>query len=199
MEALIQADEMSRRSSPGQGGQVDTGCVKPGRLARPVAKPSLLDAARPSTLPIGDHPSAVTWRQVELERSPGMASLGVLENAAPFSHRRQRCSKAAVVVAQLEPRPGAGASAPITAPAFAGRMGDDRIRPFVEARVARLGPQINIGKAAICALLLDKKGGDHINPRILRRSCLPWLMLCDRPPTRWKAQAKVRKASAPWL
>lgn len=92
-----------------------------------------------------------------------MRAGGVLEDAAPLANAREGRREAAAVI------PGAVVLAAVALevdaghvrPQLAGWVGDDGVRPGVEASVATRGPGVDVGEAEVAASLGHEEGGDH--------------------------------------
>lgn len=149
--------------APQQGRrQTDVASVEPRFLASLMAVPALLDAAGPAPLEISRDPTALIWREVQPEMSPSVRAFRVLENTAVGADGFQCSRKAAIVIAQRETRPGCRGTAPVPAPAFAGWMRHDRIRPGVLASITGLVPRVHVRKTEVDTIRLDEQGGDHL-------------------------------------
>src|SRR6185437_361850 len=97
----------------------------------------------------------------EPKATPGVTVRGMLKDAAPFAHRSKRGGKAAGIIAEfvlvrLPRRP-----VPVPAPAFAGRMRHDRVRPAVQPGIARLVPRVHVRQSEVATPRLDEERRDH--------------------------------------
>src|SRR6185437_9468507 len=134
--------------TPNQRWEIATNYVQPRRLTGDVAVVPLLNLTGPAAFKISGNPPA-RRRLEEPKATPGVTVRGMLKDAAPFAHRSKRGGKAAGIIAEfvlvrLPRRP-----VPVPAPAFAGRMRHDRVRPAVQPGIARLVPRVHVRQSEV--------------------------------------------------
>lgn len=162
MKPLIDANEVTLSPPPTQRRRLCSARIKPSRFAGSVAVMALLNMASPTTEFVGSIPPAALMWPVETKRGPRMAFRRVLQNSAPFANRRERRSKAALVIALDQARPRRRGPPPISSPSLARRMSDDGVRSGVSACVTLTVPWIDAINPEIAAALQDKKCCDQV-------------------------------------
>ena len=187
-----------RRTSPCKLRKFAADSVQPGSLPRRVAVVALFHAARPPQAVPGWNPAHVIPRRVDAVRPPGVARLGVFENAAPGAYREKGGGEATPIFAQSEPSQGRRTTAPVPAPTFTGRVRHHRVRARVQAGIAHRVPGINVRETEVDTPCLHEQSSDHVMLTVTpgtsaQRSSVAWN--CARADavhsisTRWSGRA----------
>src|SRR5262249_96418 len=133
-----------RTAPPAQRRQINAMRVEPCALAGDVPVKPLLDVTGPAAFPASAAPAPAAWWFQQPRRGPAMAVGRVSQHATVASHRRQRGSEAAAIVAKPELMWLSRTAVPVAAPSRARRMRHDRPRAVIGACIALLGPQLDV-------------------------------------------------------
>ena len=143
-------------------------------------------AQRDRSIPRGRPRRPIRHRRAapRVRELPGARPCGVLDHTAPPTHRRERGSKAAAVVAEHGGVRLREVARRKLAPPLARRVRDDGVRPGVEARVAGRIPRVDVVEAVVRAAGLDVErcNGAHHGDTPARRASTAASVSAQQPP-----------------
>jgi len=128
------------------------------------------------------HPHDVA--HVEFESAPSVRAFGMLQGRLQFAHRAQGGFKASIVIAKFSNGARLPAHRPNIDPAFTSGWRQPKFPP-ISPRVSRLVPWIDIRKAGVTTISLNKKCADQSFLPIIRLPCSA--MQAPKPPSQSRA------------